>query len=58
MNVKSIKSYLTLTVTDQGFIILRHETFIKSCGFGLPNSPFLTFPQTGWFDHEDFEVIK
>lgn len=32
MNVKYIESYLTLTVTvtDQGFITLRHETFIKS----------------------------
>lgn len=35
MNVNSVKSYITLTVMDQGFIILRHETFIKSCVFWL-----------------------
>lgn len=57
--MKSIKSYLTLTVTDQGFIILRHETCIKSCAvWPAKFTFFFTFLQTGQFGHEDFEVIK
>lgn len=47
MNVNFVKSYLTLKVADQGFVILRHETFIKSYVVWLAKfSIFLLF--TDW----------